>query len=156
MADFFADNDPRFGARRERPAPVVGSPPIIRFTERSSASTCRCSAHGHRELVYGILNQSQRQRLETDLEIDFSYAVPGRARFRVNAYYQRPRSGPRSGWSPRRSRGCRKLNLPKSLNEWVNKPRGLVLVTGPTGSGKSTDARVAHQRDQRDSGRATS
>ena len=69
-------------------------------------------------LVYGILNQSQRQRLETDLEIDFSYAVPGRARFRVNAYYQRASLGAAFRLVPTEIKGLQELNLPKSLNEW--------------------------------------
>ncbi len=117
----------------------VGSPPIIRVhgaLERLNLPVLR--PPDTRELVYGILNQSQRQRLETDLEIDFSYAVPGRARFRVNAYYQRASLGAAFRLVPTEIKGLQELNLPKSLNEWVNKPRGLVLVTGPTGSGKST------------------
>jgi twitching motility protein PilT len=117
----------------------VGSPPIIRVhgaLERLDAPVLR--PPDARELVYGILNQSQRQRLETDLEIDFSYSVPGRARFRVNAYYQRASLGAAFRLVPTQIKSLDELNLPKSLNEWVTKPRGLVLVTGPTGSGKST------------------
>jgi twitching motility protein PilT len=117
----------------------VGSPPIIRVhgsLERLNMPVLR--PPDARELVYGILNQSQRQRLETDLEIDFSYAVPGKARFRVNAYYQRASLGAAFRLVPTEIKTLKDLKLPESLNEWVNKPRGLVLVTGPTGSGKST------------------
>ena len=118
---------------------TVGSPPIIRVhgeLERLDMPVLR--PQDARELVYGILNQSQRQRIETDLEIDFSYSVPGKARFRVNAYYQRASLGAAFRLVPTTIKTLGELNLPKSLNEWVNKPRGLVLVTGPTGSGKST------------------
>ncbi len=117
----------------------VGSPPIIRVhgsLERLDLPVLR--PPDARELVYGILNQSQRQRLETDLEIDFSYSIPGKARFRVNAYYQRASLGAAFRLVPTDIKSLADLRLPKSLNEWVNKPRGLVLVTGPTGSGKST------------------
>ena len=117
----------------------VGSPPIIRVhgaLERLDLPVL--SPPDTRELVYGILNQSQRQRLETDLEIDFSYAVPGKARFRVNAYYQRASLGAAFRLVPTTIKTLAELSLPRSLHEWVNKPRGLVLVTGPTGSGKST------------------
>jgi twitching motility protein PilT len=117
----------------------VGSPPIIRVNgslERLDLPVLR--PQDTRELVYGILNQSQRQRLETELEIDFSYAVPGRARFRVNGYYQRASLGAAFRLVPTSIKTLSELKLPKSLGDWVNKPRGLVLVTGPTGSGKST------------------
>jgi twitching motility protein PilT len=117
----------------------VGSPPTIRVNgalERLELPPLR--PPDTRELVYGILNQSQRQKLETDLEIDFSYAVPGKARFRVNAYYQRASLGAAFRLVPTSIRTLEELKLPKSLHDWTNKPRGLVLVTGPTGSGKST------------------
>jgi twitching motility protein PilT len=117
----------------------VGSPPTIRVNgalERLELPALR--PPDTRELVYGILNQSQRQKLETDLEIDFSYAVPGKARFRVNAYYQRASLGAAFRLVPTSIRTLEELKLPKSLHDWTNKPRGLVLVTGPTGSGKST------------------
>mgnify|MGYP003382237740 CR=1 FL=1 len=117
----------------------VGSPPTIRVSgslERLDMPVLR--PPDTRELVYGILNQSQRQRLETDLEIDFSYAVPGRARFRVNAYYQRASLGAAFRLVPTKLKTLDELKLPRSLNDWTVKPRGLVLVTGPTGSGKST------------------
>ncbi len=117
----------------------VGSPPTIRVSgslERLDMPVLR--PPDTRELVYGILNQSQRQRLETELEIDFSYAVPGRARFRVNAYYQRASLGAAFRLVPTKLKTLDELKLPRSLNDWTIKPRGLVLVTGPTGSGKST------------------
>ena len=91
-----------------------------------------------RELIYGILTQDQAKRLETDLEIDFSYAVPGAARFRVNAYFQRGSLAAALRVVPTVIKPLEELGLPSSLHAWTTKHRGLVLVTGPTGSGKST------------------
>jgi twitching motility protein PilT len=91
-----------------------------------------------RELIYGILTEDQRKRLETDLEIDLSYAVPGAARFRVNAYFQRGSLAAALRVVPTVIKPLEELGLPSSLHAWTTKHRGLVLVTGPTGSGKST------------------
>ncbi|HWC26213.1 MAG TPA: type IV pilus twitching motility protein PilT [Solirubrobacteraceae bacterium] len=91
-----------------------------------------------REIVYSILSNDQRQRLETDWQIDFAYAIPGRARFRVNAYYQRAAIGAAFRLIPFMIKTVDELGLPVVLHELAKKPRGFVLVTGPTGSGKST------------------
>jgi twitching motility protein PilT len=91
-----------------------------------------------REIVYGILTNDQRQRLETDWQLDFAYAVPGQARFRVNAYFQRGALGAAFRLIPAKIQSLEELNLPPVLGEFSKKPRGIVLVTGPTGSGKST------------------
>jgi twitching motility protein PilT len=91
-----------------------------------------------REIVYSILNNDQRQRLETDWQLDFAYAIPGRARFRVNAYYQRAAIGAAFRLIPFSIRTVDELGLPAVMHELARKPRGFVLVTGPTGSGKST------------------
>ncbi|HTN25486.1 MAG TPA: type IV pilus twitching motility protein PilT [Solirubrobacteraceae bacterium] len=91
-----------------------------------------------REIVYSILNNDQRQRLETDWQIDFAYAIPGRARFRVNAYYQRAAIGAAFRLIPFSIKTVEELGLPSVMHELARKPRGFVLVTGPTGSGKST------------------
>ena len=91
-----------------------------------------------REIVYAILNSSQRQRLETDWQIDFAYAVPGVGRFRVNAYFQRGTLGAAFRLIPTETVPIEKLGLPPVIREFAKKPRGIVLVTGPTGSGKST------------------
>jgi twitching motility protein PilT len=91
-----------------------------------------------REIVYSILSNDQRQRLETDWQIDFAYAIPGRARFRVNAYFQRSALGAAFRLIPFEITPLAGLGLPPVLEEFAHKPRGLVLVTGPTGSGKST------------------
>ncbi len=117
----------------------VGIPPTVRV-------------HGHlthlpyppltptetRDLIYSILTQDQRQKLETDWEIDFSYSVPARARFRVNAYFQRNSLGAAFRLVPLNILTIDGLGLPKVIHTFSQKPRGFVLVTGPTGSGKST------------------
>src|SRR5918994_1765440 len=91
-----------------------------------------------REIVYSILNNDQRQRLETDWQIDFAYAIPGRARFRVNAYFQRSAIGAAFRLIPVSIKTVDELGLPIVLHDLAKRPRGFVLVTGPTGSGKST------------------
>src|ERR671917_624303 len=91
-----------------------------------------------REIVYSILTNEQRQRLETEWQLDFAYAIPGRARFRVNAYYQRAAIGAAFRLIPFSIKTVDQLGLPPVMHELACKPRGFVLVTGPTGSGKST------------------
>ena len=91
-----------------------------------------------REIVYSILGNDQRQRLETDWQVDLAYTIPGRARFRVNAYFQRSAIGAAFRLIPSEIVSIDKLGLPPIVHELTKKPRGFVLVTGPTGSGKST------------------
>jgi twitching motility protein PilT len=93
---------------------------------------------GTREVIYSILNNDQRQRLETDWQIDFAYPVPGLGRFRVNAYFQRSSVGAAFRLIPHEILTVDELGLPPVVHEFGRKPRGFVLVTGPTGSGKST------------------
>ena len=117
----------------------VGSPPIIRINgQLERLDYPRLSANDTRELIYSILSQEQRQRLENEWEIDFSYSVPGRARFRVNAYFQRNSLGAAFRLIPILIKKLEDLGLPKSLHDLTRKPRGFCIVTGPTGSGKST------------------
>src|ERR1700756_4183879 len=91
-----------------------------------------------REIVYSILSDSQRQKFENNWQLDFAYQIPGRARFRVNAYFQRAAVGAALRLIPFDVVPFDRLGLPPVVAEFANKPRGLVLVTGPTGSGKST------------------
>src|SRR5256714_1593320 len=91
-----------------------------------------------REIVYSILNNDQRKRLETDWQIDLSYSVPGKARFRVNAYFQRAAIGAVLRTIPQDIPHLDTLGMPPVLMDMARKPRGFVLVTGPTKSGKST------------------
>jgi twitching motility protein PilT len=91
-----------------------------------------------REIVYSILTNDQRQRLETDWQIDFAYSIPGHARFRVNAYFQRAAIGAAFRLIPFSINTIDELGLPSVIHDFTKKPRGFVLFTGPTGSGKST------------------
>jgi twitching motility protein PilT len=90
-------------------------------------------------MMYEIISDEQIHRFETDLELDFSYALPkGRARFRVNVYRDRGAVAAAFRLIASRIPTVRELNLPPILDQLTERPRGLVLVTGPTGSGKST------------------
>src|SRR6201987_2825213 len=91
-----------------------------------------------REIVYSILSEGQRQKFENNWQLDFAYQIPGRARFRVNAYFQRAAVGAALRLIPFDVVPFDRLGLPPVVAEFANKPRGRVLVTGPTGSGKST------------------
>jgi twitching motility protein PilT len=89
-------------------------------------------------MIYSILTQKQRERLEQDLELDVSYSLPGKARFRVNVYFQRDALGAAFRLIPFEIKSIEDLGLPRQIEDFARLPRGLVLVTGPTGSGKST------------------
>ncbi|HEX7168467.1 MAG TPA: PilT/PilU family type 4a pilus ATPase [Acidimicrobiales bacterium] len=91
-----------------------------------------------RRMIYAILTQKQRERFETDLELDTSHSIPGIGRFRVNVFLQRDSVGAVMRVIPYEIVPLDKLGLPQSVRQFADLPRGLVLVTGPTGSGKST------------------
>ncbi|HEX9670989.1 MAG TPA: type IV pilus twitching motility protein PilT [Thermoanaerobaculia bacterium] len=91
-----------------------------------------------KQLSYSILTDNQKHRLEEDLEIDFSFGIKGLARFRANVFHQRGAIAAAFRQIPYEIRGFRELGLPGVVERLCEKPRGLVLVTGPTGSGKST------------------
>jgi twitching motility protein PilT len=91
-----------------------------------------------REVVYGILNDDQRKRFEVEQQLDFAYAIPGVARFRVNCFFQRGAVSAAFRLIPQEIPALDSLGVPPVLRELTHKPRGFVLVTGPTGSGKST------------------
>jgi twitching motility protein PilT len=89
-------------------------------------------------LLYRILSTEQQKHLEVRRQIDLSYSIPGLARFRVNVFFQRESLGAAFRMIPDTLKTLDDLGMPRSLHELADKPRGLVLVTGPTGSGKST------------------
>ncbi|HVW18212.1 MAG TPA: type IV pilus twitching motility protein PilT [Solirubrobacteraceae bacterium] len=91
-----------------------------------------------RSAIYDITRDDQHKRLEVDLQLDFGYSLPGVARFRVNAFRQRQMFGAAFRLIPSEVPALHTLGLPSSLHDLTRRPRGLVLVTGPTGSGKST------------------
>ncbi|TXR57393.1 type IV pilus twitching motility protein PilT [Quadrisphaera setariae] len=88
--------------------------------------------------LFAVLTQKQRQRFEEDLELDFALPVAGLGRFRVNLYRQRESVGAAFRVIPTEIRSLQELGMPPVLAQFATLPRGLVLVTGPTGSGKST------------------
>ena len=90
------------------------------------------------KMIYGILTQRQREAFETELELDVSYTVPGRSRFRVNVFRQRDAVGAVMRVIPFEIKALEDLGVPASVADLARLPRGFVLVTGPTGSGKST------------------
>jgi twitching motility protein PilT len=89
-------------------------------------------------MVYDIMSDGQRKVYEESLECDFSFAVPNLARFRVNAFVQQRGAAAAFRTIPSKVLSLEELNCPKVFAELTNRPRGLILVTGPTGSGKST------------------
>jgi len=91
-----------------------------------------------KQLAYSILTDNQKHRLEEDLELDFSFGIKGLARFRANVFHQRGAIAGAFRTIPYEIRSFRELGLPPIVEKICEKPRGLVLVTGPTGSGKST------------------
>lgn len=93
---------------------------------------------GLRRSIYAFLTQKQRERYEANLELDLSYSVRGLARFRVNIYQQRESIGAAFRVIPYEIKPLEALGVPPVVGTFAGLPRGLVLVTGPTGSGKST------------------
>jgi twitching motility protein PilT len=91
-----------------------------------------------RQMVYSIVTQKQREKFENELELDTSYTLPGKSRFRMNLFLQRDSVGCVMRVIPYKIAEFDKLGIPPAVRGWANLPRGLVLVTGPTGSGKST------------------
>jgi len=119
---------------------TAGSPPVIRVHGRLErlADREKLTADETRSAIYRIISTEQQKILETKRQIDFSYSVPGLARFRVNAFFQRESVGAAFRMIPAEIKSLEQLGLPDTLYGLADKPRGLVLVTGPTGSGKST------------------
>jgi len=91
-----------------------------------------------KQLIYSVLTDGQKKRFEEALELDFSFGIRGLARFRCNVFNQRGAVGAVYRLIPEKIRSCQDLGLPQVLGTLSERPRGLVLVTGPTGSGKST------------------
>mgnify|MGYP000188630025 FL=1 len=117
----------------------AGVPPMIRVD--GEVRKLNVPALDHKEvhrLVYDIMDDKQRKDYEEHLECDFSFEVPGMARFRVNAFVQNRGAGAVFRTIPSEVLTMDTLNCPQIFRKISEKPRGLVLVTGPTGSGKST------------------
>lgn len=118
---------------------TVGIPPMVRVSGKvQPLDYPPLTQNVTRETIYDILSNDQRQRLENEWELDFAYTLPRTARFRVNVYFQKGSMGAAFRTIPHEIKSFRDLGLPKAIEDLTEKPRGLVLVTGPTGSGKST------------------
>ncbi len=128
----------------------AGEPPMIRVDgdiRRINAPALQHKdVHG---MVYDIMNDKQRKEYEDNLETDFSFEIPGLARFRVNAFVQNRGAGAVFRTIPSKVLTLEDLGAPKIFKEIADQPRGIVLVTGPTGSGKSTTlaAMINHIND---------
>ena len=118
---------------------TTNSPPIIRvhgLLERLSSPPLTASET--KRLAYSVLTDAQKHRLEETLELDLSFGIKGLARFRANVFFQRGALAAAFRRIPYEILGFKELGLPQVVESLCEKPRGLVLVTGPTGSGKST------------------
>jgi twitching motility protein PilT len=91
-----------------------------------------------KKMIYAVLSDSQKQRFEEQLELDFSFGIKNLARFRANVFYQRGAVAGAFRFIPYEIRSFKDLGIPPAVEKLCSLPRGLVLVTGPTGSGKST------------------
>lgn len=118
---------------------AVGIPPVIRVDGALVPIPFeKVSSQDSQRLIYDILTDEQIQRFETHLELDFSYQLARLARFRVNVFRDKGNVASAFRQIPQKIPTLKDLNLPQVLEELTRLPRGLVLVTGPTGSGKST------------------
>jgi twitching motility protein PilT len=115
------------------------TPPQVRVHgELQRLQMPQLTAAETKTLVYSVLTDAQKKRFEESLELDFSFGIRGLARFRCNVFNQRGAVGAVYRLIPEKIRTFGELGLPAVLTTLADRPRGLVLVTGPTGSGKST------------------
>jgi len=117
----------------------AGLPPMLRV--HGDVRRINLPAMDHsavHAMIYDIMNDAQRKTYEENLECDFSFDIPGLSRFRVNAFIQQRGAAAVMRVVPSKVLTLEQLNAPKLFGELALKPRGMVLVTGPTGSGKST------------------
>jgi len=118
---------------------TTNSPPQIRVDGRLiPLKSPPLGASETKQLCYSVLTDAQKHRLEEELEIDFSFGVKGLSRFRANVYNQKGAIAGAFRSIPSVTPNMDELGLPRVVGKLCEKPRGLVLVTGPTGSGKST------------------
>jgi twitching motility protein PilT len=119
---------------------AVGSQPVVRVSgklERLEEFPALTPDDSLR-LLYRMMSTEQQKHLEIKRQLDLSYSIPGLARFRVNIYFQRESLGAAFRMIPSEIKSLEALGMPQQLHDLAKKPRGLILVTGPTGSGKST------------------
>jgi len=119
---------------------TVGSPPGLRIRGEivPLARSRPLSPKDTQDMILALLSEEQRRRFDAELELDFAYSIPGLSRFRANVFQQRNSMGAVFRTIPLAIPTLEELGLPKVCQQLCERPRGLVLVTGPTGSGKST------------------
>jgi twitching motility protein PilT len=119
---------------------TTGTPPQIRLNGKLTPLTQfeRLTPQDTQRLAYSVLNEGQKQKFEEDNELDLSFGLQGLARFRCNVYRQRGAVAAAIRVIPMKIRSFDELGLPPVVEQLADRPKGLILVTGPTGSGKST------------------
>src|SRR4030067_777151 len=118
---------------------TVGAPPILRIDGKLVKTEFDILTPDiTKKLSYSIMNERQRQKFEENSELDLSFGIEQLSRFRCNVFMQRGNVAVAIRQIPFRIPSFEELGVPKVVSEFANLPRGLVLVTGPTGSGKST------------------
>lgn len=118
---------------------TTNSPPQIRIDGKLvPLQMPPVTAPETKQLAYSVMTDNQKQRFEEHLELDFSFGVRGLARFRANVFMQRGAVAAAYRTIPWEIKTFKELGLPEVVSDLCEKPRGLILVTGPTGSGKST------------------
>src|SRR5205814_504448 len=119
---------------------TVGAHPVVRVRGRLEPlqDVPPLTPDITQQLLYRVLSTEQQKQLEINRQIDFAHSIPGLARFRVNVFFQRGTLGAAFRLIPADIKTLEELGIPSALHSLTEKPRGLVLITGPTGSGKST------------------
>jgi twitching motility protein PilT len=118
---------------------TVGVPPVLRINGKlSKLNLPELTTQDVHKLIYSIITDEQKTKYEKILEIDFSYDLENIARFRVNIFHHRRGEAAAFRLIPERIKSLVELNLPPEISIFAKKKKGFVLVTGPTGSGKST------------------
>ena len=119
---------------------TVGAPPVVRVhgALRRIENLPSITPDHARQLLYRIMSSEQQKQLELKRQLDLAYSVAGIARFRINVYFQRGSLGAAFRLTPMQPRTLSDLNLPEAIRELAEMANGLVLVTGATGSGKTT------------------
>src|SRR2546426_9490273 len=127
------------GGGPSAPHPTTTSPPMTRLHgELLALAHPPLSTTDTKNLTYSLLTEAQKKKFEEESELDFSFGIKGVSRFRGNLYLQKGAVAGAFRMIPHQTPQLQALGRPSSVPELTSQPRGLVLVTGPTGSGKST------------------
>jgi twitching motility protein PilT len=131
---------------------TTGTPPLVRVNGeiRPLDGYRTLTSADTKQLAYSVLTDAQKHRFEENLELDFSFGVKGLSRFRANIFNQRGAVGAVFRAIPYEILSFEELGLPPIVKELAKKPRGMILVTGPTGSGKSTTLAAVIDKVNRD------